>query len=40
MRYGFVKVKLTEIIGDDAWLQPDTEEISTLENASKEDHHE
>ena len=40
MRYGFVKAKLTEIIGDDAWLQPDTEEISTLENASKEDHHE
>ena len=32
MRYGFVKQKLTEIIGDDAWLQPDPEEVSTPEN--------
>ena len=40
MRYGFVKAKLTEIIGDDAWLQPDAEEVSTLETAPKEDSHE
>ena len=31
MRYGYVKAKLTEIIGDDAWLQSAAEEISTLE---------
>ena len=36
MRYGFVKAKLTEIIGDDAWLQAGAEEVSTLETASKE----
>ena len=40
MRYGFVKAKLTEIIGDDAWLQPDAEEVSTLETPPKEDRHE
>ena len=40
MRYGFVKAKLTAIIGDDAWLQSDTEEVSTLENNSKENRHE
>ncbi len=40
MRYGFVKQKLTEIIGDDAWLQPRTEEVSTLENTPKEGIHE
>ena len=40
MRYGFVKAKLTEIIGDDAWLQPDAEGISTLETAPKEESHE
>jgi 8-oxo-dGTP pyrophosphatase MutT (NUDIX family) len=32
LRYGFVKAKLTELIGDDAWLQPDAEEVSALEN--------
>ena len=32
MRYGFVKAKLMELVGDDAWLQPDAEEISVLEN--------
>lgn len=36
MRYGFVKQALTGIIGDDAWLQPDAEEISTLETTPKE----
>lgn len=36
MRYGFVKQALTDIIGDDAWLQPDAEEISTLETTPKE----
>ena len=40
MRYGFVKAKLTEIIGDDAWLQPTAEEVSTLENHPKEKDHE
>ena len=40
MRYGFVKAKLTEIIGDDAWLQSDVEEVSTLEAAPKEAAHE
>ena len=40
MRYGFVKAKLTEIIGEDAWLQPDAEEVSTLENTPKEASHE
>ena len=32
MRYGFVKAKLVEIIGDDAWLQNAPEEVSTIEN--------
>ncbi len=39
MRYGFVKAKLTEIIGDDAWLQSNAEEVSMLENTPKEDSH-
>ena len=33
MRYGFVKQRLTEIIGEEAWLQPEAEEISALETA-------
>lgn len=40
MRYGFVKQALTDIIGDDAWLQPDAEEVSTLETPAKEVSHE
>ena len=40
MRYGYVKQLLIDIIGDDAWLQPMAEEISTLENHSKEKDHE
>ena len=40
MRYGFVKAKLMELVGDDAWLQPDVEEVSTLETRPKEDTHE
>lgn len=40
MRYGFVKKLLIDIIGDDAWLQSAAEEISTLENHSKEKDHE
>ena len=32
MRYGFVKAKLTEIMGEDAWIQAEAEEVSTLEN--------
>ena len=40
MRYGFVKAKLMELIGDDAWLQPDAEEVSTLETTPKEASHE
>ena len=40
MRYGFVKAKLTEIIGDDAWLQSDVEEVSSLEATPKEAAHE
>ena len=32
MRYGFVKAKLAEIIGEDAWLQAGAEEVSVLEN--------
>ena len=32
LRYGFVKQALTDIIGDNAWLQPDAEEVSVLEN--------
>lgn len=40
MRYGFVKRLLIDIIGDDAWLQPAVEEISMLENHSKEKDHE
>ena len=40
MRYGYVKRLLIDIIGDDAWLQPMAEEISTLENHSKEKDHE
>ena len=40
MRYDFVKKLLIDIIGDDAWLQPAVEEISMLENHSKEKDHE
>ena len=40
MRYGFVKAKLTAIIGEDAWLQADAEEVSPLENTLKEASHE
>ena len=40
MRYGFVKAKLMELVGDDAWLQPAVEEVSTLETRPKEDTHE
>ena len=40
LRYGFVKAKLTEIFGEDAWLQAEAEEISTLENTPKEASHE
>ncbi len=40
MRYGFVKSKLVELIGDDAWLQPDgpevPESIRAFEVQSKE----
>ncbi|MBQ9779396.1 MAG: NUDIX domain-containing protein [Clostridia bacterium] len=34
MRYGFVKQALTDIIGDDAWLQLTAEEVSTLETTA------
>ena len=40
MRYGFVKAKLAEIMGEDAWLQTEAEEVSTLENTPKEASHE
>lgn len=40
MRYGYVKAKLTEIFGADAWLQADAEAISTLESLPKEVPHE
>ena len=40
MRYGFVKQALTDLIGDDAWLQPTAEEVSALENFAKEKKHE
>ena len=40
MRYGFVKAKLTEIIGEDAWIQAEVEEVSTLENTPGEVSHE
>ena len=42
MRYGFVKAKLTEIIGEDAWLptKAEAEEVSVLENTPKEAPHE
>ena len=40
MRYGFVKAKLTEIIGDDAWLQSGVEEVSTFETAPEEENYE
>ena len=40
MRYGYVKAKLTEIFGADAWLQADREEVSTLESPPKEVPHE
>ena len=40
MRYGFVKAKLTEIMGEDAWIQAEAEEVSTLENTPKEASHE
>ena len=40
MRYGFVKAKLTEIMGADAWIQAEAEEVSTLENTPQEVPHE
>lgn len=40
MRYGYVKAKLTEIFGADAWLQADREEVSTMESLPKEVPHE
>lgn len=40
MRYGFVKQKLTEIMGEDAWMQAEAEEVSTLENTPREVSHE
>ena len=40
MRYGFVKAKLTEIMGEDAWMQAEAEEVSTLENTPWEVSHE
>ena len=40
MRYGFVKAKLTEIMGEDAWMQEEAEEISTLESTPREVSHE
>ena len=40
MRYGFVKAKLTEIMGEDAWIQAEAEEVSTLENTPREVSHE
>ena len=40
MRYGFVKQKLTEIMGEDARMQAEAEAVSTLENTSKEVSHE
>lgn len=40
MRYGFVKQKLTEIMGEDAWIQVEAEEVSTLENTPREVSHE
>ncbi len=40
MRYGFVKQALTDIIGDDAWLQSAAEGGSTLETTPKEAAHE
>ena len=40
MRYGFVKAKLTEIMGADAWIQAEAEEVSTLENTPREVPHE
>ena len=40
MRYGFVKAKLTEIMGEDAWMQAEAEEVSTLENTPGEVSHE
>ena len=40
MRYGFVKARLTEIFGADAWLQTNEEAVSTLESTPKEASHE
>ena len=40
MRYGFVKAKLTEIMGEDAWMQEEAEEVSTLESTPREVSHE
>ena len=40
MRYGFVKAKLTEIMGEDAWMQAEAEEVSTLESTPREVSHE
>ena len=40
MRYGFVKQKLTEIMGEDAWMQEEAEEVSTLESTPREVSHE
>lgn len=39
MRYGFVKAKLTELLGEDAWLQSPAKEAPTPESTSKEDDH-
>ena len=40
MRYGFVKARLTEVFGADAWLQTNEEAVSTLESTPKEASHE
>ena len=40
MRYGFVKARLTEIFGADAWLQTNEEAVSTPESTPKEASHE
>ena len=40
MRYGFVKARLAEIMGEDAWMQAEAEEVSILENTPWEVSHE
>ena len=40
MRYGFVKRALTGLLGDDLWLQPAAEEVSTRESTPEEVSHE